>query len=103
NRRMRPACPKPKTGVHQEEAVMNLTGKLDAIRAQAETRIPQDARDIMHRQIEELRASGIVSRVAKAGDRAPDFTLTSASGEAVSLGRLLARGPVVLSFFRGRW
>ena len=82
---------------------MTLGEKLDAIRAQAATRIPEEARDIMHRHVEELRASGIVSRVPKVGDRAPEFTLTSASGEQVSLGQPLGRGPVVLSVFRGRW
>ena len=82
---------------------MSLSEKLDAMRAQAATRIPQEARDIMHRHVEDLRASGIVSRVPKVGDQAPDFTLTSASGEQVSLTGLLARGPVVLSVFRGRW
>jgi peroxiredoxin Q/BCP len=33
------------------------------------------------------------------GDRAPDFTLPSSGGQAVSLSSLLARGPVVLFFY----
>lgn len=33
------------------------------------------------------------------GDRAPDFTLASESGETVSLARALERGPVVLIFY----
>jgi len=82
---------------------MTLGEKLDAIRAQAATRIPEEARDIMHRHVEELRASGIVSRVPQIGEKAPDSTLATASGEQVSFGQLRARGPVVLSFFRGRW
>ncbi|MBZ5629537.1 MAG: hypothetical protein LAO06_11805 [Acidobacteriia bacterium] len=38
------------------------------------------------------------------GDRAPEFTLTSANGMGeVSLGKLLQRGPVVVEFLRGTW
>ena len=33
------------------------------------------------------------------GDPAPDFTLTSSDGQAVSLAGLLAKGPVILAFF----
>ena len=41
--------------------------------------------------------------VPAVGQEAPDFTLPNASGRPVDLGGLLKRGPVVLSFFRGRW
>jgi peroxiredoxin len=42
-------------------------------------------------------------RVAKVGSRAPGFTLPNAVSQPVGLGELRARGPVVLSFYRGRW
>jgi hypothetical protein len=54
-------------------------------------------------RIEELRASGIMQRVARVGQAAPDFTLPNATGGAVRLADLRALGPVVLSFYRGRW
>ena len=57
----------------------------------------------MERSIEDLRASGIMNRVARVGQTAPDFSLPNADGRSVSLGELRARGPVVLSFYRGRW
>jgi peroxiredoxin len=57
----------------------------------------------MERSIEELRASGIMQRVARVGQVAPDFTLPNAAGASVRLTDLRARGPVVLSFYRGRW
>ena len=37
------------------------------------------------------------------GDRAPDFTLPAVDGTDVQLSELLARGPVVLTFYRGAW
>lgn len=82
---------------------MSLEDKLAAIRKMAETRLPPEARAIMHKATEDLRASGIMERIAKVGEVAPDFTLPNAAGEPVSLAGLRARGPAVVSFYRGRW
>ena len=48
----------------------------------------------MHRVTRELADSGILSRTAKVGETAP---------EEVFLKDLADHGPVVLSFYRGRW
>ena len=82
---------------------MTLQEKLDAMRAASKTRIPPDTQAIMQRSVEGLRASGIMNRVAKVGQPAPDFTLSNTVGQEVGLMGLLAHGPVVLSFYRGRW
>ena len=39
----------------------------------------------------------------KVGDRAPEFTLPDQLGRQVTLAGELARGPVVLIFYRGEW
>lgn len=57
----------------------------------------------MARAGEELRDSGVADRVVKVGDKAPDFSLRNTLETEISLSALLANGPVVLSFFRGRW
>jgi len=82
---------------------MSLQEQLDTARAQSKTRVPAEAQVVMQRSIDELRASGILNRVPKIGDRAPDFTLPNAGGQLIGLAALLAKGPVVLSFYRGRW
>jgi len=82
---------------------MALKDKLDAIREMAKTRIPPEAQAIMHRSVVDLRASGIMNRVARVGQTAPDFTLPNSDGRSISLTDLRAGGPVVLSFYRGRW
>jgi hypothetical protein len=82
---------------------MSLQEQLDALKAKAKARIPAETLAIMERHVEELLASGIMARVPKVGDRAPDFTLPDADGSPMSLQGLLARGPAVLSFYRGRW
>ena len=82
---------------------MTLQEKLDTMREASKARIPPEARAIMQRSVDDLRASGIMNRITRAGEPAPDFTLPNASGRQVGLKELLARGPVVLSFYRGRW
>jgi len=82
---------------------MSLEDKLAAIREMAKTRQPPEVRAVMHQAIEDLRASGIMHRIAKVGSPAPDFTLPNATGQPVSLAGLRARGPAVVSFYRGRW
>jgi len=82
---------------------MTLQARLDAIREQGKARIPPDAQAVMGRSIEDLRTAGIMARVARAGSPAPNFTLMNAAGQPVGLRGLSTRGPVVLSFYRGRW
>ena len=82
---------------------MTLQEKLDQLKAQAKTRIPPESQAVMARAIEDVHRSGILARVPKVGDRAPDFTLADSTDQPVSLASLRARGPVVLSFYRGRW
>ena len=82
---------------------MSLEERLAAIREMGKTRQPPEVRAVMQKAIDDLRASGIMERVGLVGAPAPDFTLPNASGQPVSLAALRARGPVVLSFYRGRW
>ena len=82
---------------------MSLEEKLAAIREMAKTRQPPEVRAVMQKATDDLRASGIMDRVARVGAPALDFTLPNATGQPVSLAALRARGPVVLSFYRGRW
>jgi len=82
---------------------MSLEQKLSALRAAAATRIPPDKAAIMHRATDDLRKSGILDRIVKVGARMPSFALTNHDGRQVSSQDLLARGPLVLSFFRGSW
>ncbi|MGH8781628.1 peroxiredoxin-like family protein [Paraburkholderia sp.] len=53
--------------------------------------------------MERVRKAGTVDGALKAGQAAPEFTLPDAFGNGVSLKDLIARGPVVISFYRGEW
>ena len=82
---------------------MSLEDKLAAVREASAKRIPADRLAIMHHATEQLRGSGILDRVIKPGTKAPDFTLNDQNGNPVTLSALTARGPVVMSVFRGFW
>jgi hypothetical protein len=62
-----------------------------------------EASETLHGFIEDLRATGIEDRALRVGDRAPDFDLEAADGSRVSLESVTARGPAILTFYRGRW
>jgi hypothetical protein len=80
-----------------------LAERLETIRQGADKRIPPDKRAIMHRATADLRASGITDRVIKVGGPLPAFALKNAFGQEVRSPDLLAKGPLVLTVFRGSW
>lgn len=87
----------------------SLKDSLDTIRRAAEGdgtkpgRISPDDLKIMHRVTADQRASGFQARMPKPGQPGPAFTLANQDGMDVSSAALVARGPLVISFFRGRW
>jgi peroxiredoxin len=90
------------------EIVMSLQDRLDAFKADFESgKLPfkptAQQLEAMHRATAELIASGQAQRALKAGDKAPDFVLNDPDGKPVSSRDLLAKGPLVLSFYRGVW
>lgn len=82
---------------------MGLQQKLDEISRDFASQADPAIVEEIKKAVEHLANSGIMDRVFKAGDRAPDFTLEDARGDQVSLESLLRRGPVVLTFYRGLW
>jgi len=82
---------------------MSLQEKLDAYKEGMVKKAPKEALDIMHRATEDLRNSAIMEGVIKAGDPAPEFELQNSAGELIRLKDLLSEGPLVLSFYRGKW
>lgn len=81
----------------------SLRSELDAFRAAFMEKAPPEIRDAMTRAETALAATGITGRAIREGDIAPGFDLPDARGGRVGLAGLLAKGPVVLSFYRGGW
>ena len=82
---------------------MKLQEKLDRQKKNFVKSAPPEAVAVMQQALEDLRNSGILEGTVKVGDSAPGFTLQNYDGRAVGLQDLLQEGPVVLSFYRGRW
>lgn len=82
---------------------MSLQDRLDAYKAEFVKKVSPETLAIMHRATDDLRRSGILNRILKAGDKAPEFTLANTRGEKISSADLLRRGPLVVTFYRGLW
>ncbi|MGV3510746.1 MAG: peroxiredoxin-like family protein [Novosphingobium sp.] len=82
---------------------MTLQDRLNAFKAEFRASRPDEVRQTMERATAELIASGAAARALKAGDRAPAFALQGPDGTMVASADLLARGPLVVSFYRGVW
>jgi len=82
---------------------MSLNEQLEQLRQTSWGRWPKEKLDVVLRARDELARSGIIDRILQLGDKAPDFSLPSSLGGAVRLSDLLARGPLVLAFYRGHW
>jgi hypothetical protein len=88
---------------HERRIPMNLKEKLDALIAQTEKQAPAQVLEVMHRATQDLKNSGIMDGVIKAGDTLPHFTLKNAGGTPVRSEDILKHGPMVLTFYRGAW
>jgi len=80
-----------------------LQDHLDEITANTRNLVQPERMAVSERAVQELLNSGIESRILPVGAIAPEFTLPDASGRPVRSADLLAIGPLVLNFFRGRW
>lgn len=82
---------------------MSFAGELARMREGAASRIAPETLATIHKGITDLISSGIAEKSLKEGDSAPDFALPNATGGTVRLADLRAKGPVVISFYRGGW
>jgi len=82
---------------------MSLKAELKALQTRLESGRSADVVATMHRAVEELRTSGAVGRVLKLGERAPEFVLPNAAEQLIDSRALLTKGPLIVTFYRGRW
>lgn len=82
----------------------NLQDQLDQITQNTRKLVQPERLAISEAATEQLFLSGIEDRVLPVGALAPEFHLPDArTGKLVDSTDLLALGPLVLNFFRGRW
>ena len=82
----------------------SLQDQLDAITTNTRKLVQAERLAVSEQATAELFASGIEENVLKPGATAPAFKLVDARyRKPVSSSDLLALGPLVINFFRGRW
>lgn len=53
--------------------------------------------------VDDLKAKKIENNALEIGDKMPSFILPNVSGNEISSDKLLEKGPIVISFYRGGW
>jgi peroxiredoxin len=81
----------------------SLTAATVEMRAGLLSQIGEEIQSVYDRDAEAMGADDAFARALRVGDTAPGFRLADARGGNVALDDLLARGPVVLVFYRGAW
>jgi peroxiredoxin len=70
---------------------------------QVASQVPAETLSTIGQSTQQVADLKLDEKALKVGDRIPNFTLPSATERSVELQQLLARGPVVISFYRGLW
>ena len=82
----------------------SLQDQLDAITAHTRSLVQPERLAVSEKATADLFNTGIEDRVLKVGTQAPAFILENAlTRKPVNSTDLLALGPLVVNFFRGRW
>ena len=93
-------------GVSETEAEplkATLREELDERRMLMRRFVPAATQAVNDRATEEFRQGGLAQRALNVGDKAPEFSLPDARGNLVESRLLLAQGPLIVTFIRGRW
>ncbi|HVC89432.1 MAG TPA: peroxiredoxin-like family protein [Acidobacteriaceae bacterium] len=83
--------------------MFRLQDQLDQITEQTRQLVQPERLEPNENAVAQLFASGIEQQILPVGSLAPEFDLPDANGRVVRSADLLALGPVIVSFFRGRW
>jgi peroxiredoxin len=65
--------------------------------------MPKEASDVILTSTADIKASYDSTTAVQVGQTLPEFTLSDATGKQVSSASLLAKGPLLISFYRGEW
>ena len=82
---------------------MSYAEQYQKIVQQFMSNLPEDTATTVGKNFEYILSSDFGDKALSEGDKAEDFTLPNAKGEATQLSKLLEQGPIVLNFYRGGW
>jgi peroxiredoxin len=81
----------------------SLQDQLDEITHNTRQLVQPERLAVGERAVAELFGTGIEENILPVGAIAPEFALNDATGRLVRSDDMLALGPLVIKFFRGRW
>ena len=81
----------------------SLQEQLESIKAKSAEKMTPEVTAAMKKGFEALKQRDVLDKPLKAGDTAPAFALPDAQGDVVQLQDFLAKGPLVILFYRGKW
>src|ERR1700728_4330334 len=87
----------------QDLSATTLKDSIDTFMKGVAAHAPPEVLAGLGAEIGKLAESGIARQALQVGAKAPDFTLPDAHGKPVNLSGLLAKGPAVVTFYRGGW
>jgi peroxiredoxin len=87
----------------QDLPTTTLKDSIDTFMKGVASHAPPEVLAGLGAEIGKLAESGIARQALQVGAKAPDFTLPDAHSKPVSLSGLLAKGPAVVTFYRGGW
>jgi hypothetical protein len=82
---------------------MNLSEQLKKIHEEFAKNTPQEVLDTFEKASQQLAEEKIEEKALKVGDKMPFFELKNTVGKVIKSSELLAKGPLVINFYRGTW
>ena len=88
---------------HDATSATSLTDSIAAFTANMAKKAPAEVIATLGAEIRKLAEPGIAAGALQVGAKAPVFSLPDARGKLVTLSGVLARGPAIVTFYRGGW
>jgi peroxiredoxin len=88
---------------HDATSATSLKDSIATFTAGMAKHAPPEVIATLGAEIKKLADAGLAQHALRVGQKAPDFSLPDAHGKVVALSALLARGPAVVTFYRGGW
>jgi peroxiredoxin len=82
---------------------MSLATDLSTLKDGAHAQMPKEHSHAISKSIEDFMQTWDPANAINVGQPFPDFILSDATGKQVSMKELLAKGPLLISFYRGQW
>ena len=89
--------------MNTESNISSLKDRIAELTKQMAEHAPAGVAATLRAELRKLAESGIAQRALQVGAKAPDFSLPETQGSMLSLSSLIAKGAVIVTFYRGGW